>query len=372
MFWIKSKYLDWIKQGCPVDDTIVQLCLSSENITTIPTAIMNLHNINKLYLSDNQLTTIPAEIGNLHNLETLFLYNNRITTLPVEIGNLHNLRDLFLSNNKLTTLTAGICNLHNLEKLYLSNNQLTILPENIGNLHNIQTLYIDGNQFTNIPAAIGNLHNLRVLILYNNRLEYIPPNIRRFLDNQRHTQGVYNDAQSVHNSTVQQTIKSSILCIISITPTIVPADVLSYIISDKTLSAFTKQSLVEYSRNTDLISDLNVTFLEVLIAVWNRIAINAYSTDIKNVLNDEMSDAECKCFTGRVSRLVNCLSGFDALVEVKISDNEQIGNVIAAIGDRLKANHQYTPELHKEIARVELKEMRYKKEVIDAWINYIE
>ena len=71
--------------------------------------------------------------------------------------------------------------------------------------------------------------------------------------------------------------------LISIPPTFTTDVVLESIISDETLTSFTKQSLLEYSKNNDLISDVNVTFLEVLTAVWNRIVINDHSTHKEGV-----------------------------------------------------------------------------------------
>ncbi len=105
-----------------------------------------------------------------------------------------------------------------------------------------------------------------------------------------------------------------------------------------------------------MVVKLNLSFLDILVAVWNRISINEHSSEIKKVLNQEMEDSECKCFTGRVSRLVNCLSTFDELVEVTISDAEQIGNVITTILNRLNREERYTVELHREITKVELLE----------------
>jgi len=46
------------------------------------------------------------------------------------------------------------------------------------------------------------------------------------------------------------------------------------------------------------------------------------SNEIKEVLNEEIKDSLCKCFTGRLSRMINCLSGFDPRVQVKISESE--------------------------------------------------
>jgi len=92
----------------------------------------------------------------------------------------------------------------------------------------------------------------------------------------------------------------------------------------------------------------------------------------KNVLNTEMVDAECKCFTGRISRLVNCLNGFDDLVNIKISENEQIGTIIALIKIQLEAKNEYTVEKHKEEARKRLRELKIGEEEIEAWLSYVE
>ena len=351
---------------------IQQLDLSYNKLTTITSVICNLYSLESLNLSGNELTSIPDEIGNLHNLRTLNLSHNKLTSIPSEIGNLHTLKILEIGDNNITSIPSNIGNLFKIQTLHLWNNKLTSIPPEIGNLRTLQYFFLNNNRLTTIPAEIGNIRDLQELYINDNPIEYIPPNIRRFLDRQKRAQGVYNDAQSVHNSTIQQSIKASIMRIISITPSLNSDCVLSSILSDSTLTDFTKQSLVEYAQNTYLISEVNVTFLEVLTSVWNRVIINEHSTDIKQVLNCEMEDAECKCFTGRVSRLVNCLSGFDVLVEVKISDNEQIGNVIAVIGERLKFEGKYAVELHKEISLVELKELGYTEEVVSIWLKYIE
>ena len=51
--------------------------------------------------------------------------------------------------------------------------------------------------------------------------------------------------------------------------------------------------------------------------------------EIQKKLNEEMQESEYKCFTGRISRLVNCLSGYSDKVEIKISEYEEISNIIA-------------------------------------------
>ena len=83
-----------------------------------------------------------------------------------------------------------------------------------------------------------------------------------------------------------------------------------------------------------------------------------------------MNDALCKCFTGRISRLVNCLNGFYDDVKIKIGTNEQIGNIIIMVKERL--GKDYNVDRHRELVRNELKEREYSDDVIDEWISFID
>ena len=57
-----------------------------------------------------------------------------------------------------------------------------------------------------------------------------------------------------------------------------------------------------------------------------------------------MTDALCMCFTGRISRLLNCLNKIDPLVHIHIvSLNDMFRNV----GERLIKDDKYTTETHQ-------------------------
>ena len=95
--------------------------------------------------------------------------------------------------------------------------------------------------------------------------------------------------------------------------------------------------------------------------------------EIKRVLNQEMMDAECKCFTGRMNRVVNCLNGFSSLVDIRISDSEQIGNIIVLLREKaIDALGNYSAERHKQLVENELKERGYDSETVRMWLDYIE
>jgi hypothetical protein len=117
---------------------------------------------------------------------------------------------------------------------------------------------------------------------------------------------------------------------------------------------------------------LDITFSELLLYVINRIDINEHKDEIKNILNIEMNESVCKCFTGRISRLVNCLAGFDPLVSIQIADNEQIANVISTVKHNLTNENTYSVESHKDLVGKQLEELGYSSTIIEEWIQNIE
>jgi hypothetical protein len=85
-----------------------------------------------------------------------------------------------------------------------------------------------------------------------------------------------------------------------------------------------------------------------------------------------MIDSVCKCFTGRMSRLINCLNGFDPLVNIQIEDNEQIAQIIEVVRVGLERENKYDLELHKKLVKEQLIERNYDEAVIEGWVTNIE
>jgi len=121
--------------------------------------------------------------------------------------------------------------------------------------------------------------------------------------------------------------------------------------------------ILTYCEDQSVHSVLNVTFEEVLNSVWSKISIHNDRQEIIKVLNIEMLDSECKCFTGRLTRLVNCLSGFDDNVIMQISNNEQMSNISRLLYDKYSNEKDYQRELRKEF-----EERGYSEEDIQKWI----
>ena len=217
------------------------------------------------------------------------------------------------------------------------------------------------------------MRDLTTFFYNNNPLENIHPLITRWLNHQRTKEmQVYNDAQSVHNHNIQECIKKSIYNLLNDKEILSSERVIKDIVDDEVLTDGVKEALIEYSKDQTLHSVIQITFGDLLIPVWSRIQKHEHRDEIKHIMNTEISDGLCKCFTGRISRLVNCLNGFCDDIEVHIGSNEQIGNIVVIAREQLEKTGNYTTEQHRELVRERLVELNYPEETIKEWLEFID
>jgi Leucine-rich repeat (LRR) protein len=361
---------------------IKTLNLSNNRISVIPDAIAALTSLQELDFSYNQISVIPDTLGALAaltSLQILHLYNNRISVIPDTIAALTNLQKLYLYNNQISVIPDAIAALTSLQILDFYNNRISVIPDALGQLTNLQTLNLSNNRISVIPDAIAALANLQILHLYNNQfsvipvslsrlrnlvyflfsgnpIEYIPPQIRRLLERQKIGQNIYQDPQSVHNSKIQESFRKTVEKLSQRKPKLTENQTLEEILTSK-LNLESKNGLLEWCFEKEIYS-LNLTFLEILVFVWDRIRCHPSKEEILKVLDSELQDAICKCPTGRITRLVNCLNGFDPEVILEISENEQISYLY----DIAKKS-----EDPKGTFIEMMQERRYNQNVIDLW-----
>jgi hypothetical protein len=178
---------------------------------------------------------------------------------------------------------------------------------------------------------------------------------------------IYTDTQNVHSSSIQQSIRDSINNLMN-------AFIVDYSLTYldwPVLNQKTKEIITEYMDCNDIHTMLNITFKELFIAVV--IEMESLSPDlqieIQKRLNEEMQDSECKCFTGRISRLVNCLSGYSDKVKIQITENEEINNIISVIINKRELK---TIEMLKKEVNLALTERGYEHKKIAEWLEYVE
>jgi hypothetical protein len=255
-------------------------------------------------------------------------------------------------------------------------NKLVTLPENM-NFPNMHTFNCSNNILVSLPVCILNFRNMVHFVYHNNEIE-LSPQIARFINMIRNKPikqlSVYNDTQNVHNASIQLSTRDSInrlTCRTDIDK--YNKDILhSIILENNTLTEKSKQLLYEYIEDDTIHSLLLLTFSEVLWYTLQTIITDfdmSTQKQIYHIMNQELMDTECKCFTGRICRIINCLYGFSELVVICINESEQIGNIIVMVRNKL---YSYTVEKHKEDVRKELLERGYNDSVIDLWLQYIE
>jgi Leucine-rich repeat (LRR) protein len=352
--------------------TQLQVLWCYNNKLTSLEGIENLTQLQELYCNNNNLTSLKG-IENLTQLQILTFCYNQLTSLN-GIKNLEQLQELYCYNNKLTSLRE-IENLKQLQILQCSNNNLTSL-EPIKHLIQLEYLDCTYNQLTSLPLSLINCRNLIYIeYLEGNNIEDLSLPLLRFINRIRQGSlnniNVYNDNQNIHNSSIQLTVRDSINRLSQKFREPFNLELLTkHILEDSVINC--KERLIEYMANKEEHSILLLNFSEILWLVWQE--INKFEPDkqieAKKRLNEEIKEADCMCYTGRCNRLVNCLVGFSDLVEIKIQDSSQIGNIIVIVKERL--GEEYSVDKHKEEVKKELLERGYDLETINEWIEYIQ
>jgi Leucine-rich repeat (LRR) protein len=347
---------------------LVKLFCRFNHIEEIPSEIQFLTQLIDLNLGGNKIKEIPKEIQYLTQLTILCLNYNEIKEIPSEIQFLTQLTNLILERNKIKEIPKEIQFLTQLTDLSLANNEIKEIPKEIHFLTQLTYLHLNNNQINELPLEIINLRNLTSFYYSNNPIEnFLNPIINRFINQNQNKQlyNIHNDTQNVHSSSIQQSIKDSIFNLLKQLKEPYKYNYLD----DSILTQQTKEQLIEYSNCTDIHTQLECTFEELLNAIFYE--INSFELEkqisAKKRINEEMLDGLCMCFTGRISRLVNSLSGLSEKVSIKISENEEISNII------ILANKKYKKiEEIKDYVKKEMQERLYNESLIEEWLSYID
>ena len=346
-----------------------------------------------LYISDNTLHSLDG-LQNCTALKVLYIYHNKLISLK-GLENCISLKELSTSYNNITSLD-GLQNCTSLQTLYISDNNISSIHE-LENCTDLEYISIDNNtDITILPNFLIEFINLREFKYDGLALELDARQMRwlnRLQNIQHNTYNiqVYGNSQNVHDSSIQESVRSSMSKLLnqSNIATFNPDTLTDNIVLDTVLTSKSKDQLLYYISTTssqEELVELSLTYGELLWTVWQTIhRLGGFDEttqqQIKQILNQELEDSDCKCFTGRMTRLVNCLNGFSPLVEIKILDGVQIGNIVAIIKQRLETNQYevkdvykggYTVEKHKEEFRKEMLDRGENMKLIDEWIEYIE
>jgi hypothetical protein len=255
-----------------------------------------------------------------------------------------------------------------LTDLDLSDNQLAALPKSLGLLTSLTYLDLSGNYLTKLPYTLRKIGYLRVFNIGDNPLDLDPIMLRwvkRVKIVKKKT--FYEDGQNIHHSEITQSTKKSIDCLLNLK--IYDKDVLTKILADPDLSPRDKEFLYKNSQDECVHSGLGVTFLDALSLVYPLLCSSPEPREAKKILTEEIREAEDKCLTGKIVRLVNSLNGLHPAVQIRFSDQTEIENIF----NFLMKKHVYlSPEELKIFITNELIERGYSKAQIVVWTDSLD
>ena len=343
--------------GCP---TLRELHCNWNGLTTLE-GIESCSQLRVLHCSWNNLTTL-IPLRACTQLEKLHIVKNNLETLVGIEGCLY-LRGIHCSWNKLVSL-QGIEGCRALKDLDCEYNVIKSL-RGIEACTALGYLCCGNNQLRSLDLIVY-LRHLCHITHRNNPLDIQSPQVERLLAHPLSSRqnSIYNDNQNVHDPRVQRSVRESLQNLLTDSRPIFSID---YFINSE-LDEKTKQLLTEYCLNESVHSDHLLTYAELLAYVWARIIRSEHAAEMLRILEEQIADAECKCFTGRFNRTISVLVGFYPDIMIQISDSSRISAIMIAIQNRLDP---YDSQVHLETARVELMEAGYTADEIEPWLGAI-
>ena len=158
-----------------IDDTLTTLSMATCEISSATwDHVIHYSNLAELSLELNQITTVPNVTRSANSLAKLQLLGNQIKVLEAaKLDGCHKLQHLILSYNP-TTHVDGLLKLNKLEKLELNDNMLNHFP-NLSGLPELHTLVMSKSTFLNIPNdCFANNSKLNSLFLSKNNMNKMP------------------------------------------------------------------------------------------------------------------------------------------------------------------------------------------------------
>ena len=227
----------------------------------------------------------------------------------------------------------------------------------------MRELDLSNNQLKTLPLSILNCIRLRTLYHVNNEDIVIDIRIQRFINRMQNynNHNFFGDSQSVHSSSIQESLKKSINNLMKDPFTCEKKIIVNTLLPFKLKCIL---SLLSYLDDEDYHSTLLLTFYDIFVKVFGRIVNSEHKEELIRRLDEEMMESKDKCFTGRITRLLNVLNGFYEDIQITISNNERISAIILSTLDGEEMNDEL-----REICREKLKDIGIEDEEIEVWLS---
>jgi hypothetical protein len=226
----------------------------------------------------------------------------------------------------------------------------------------LASLSVAHNHLARPPA------NFRGTLSFHNnggmdRREFVDQVIQRFQGNEALTdKTIYNDAQNVHDSTVQESVRKSVLILLAMKPEESKVEDYVALLEARTNVAF----LGEWATCPTTIGTSGARLSDLLERAYVIASLHEFSSEIFNRLSEELRDGEHICFTGKVSRIVNAFYVFVPGIEIRISPRAELHCRIQVL---LARRCTAFAEARQELLRVLAGFQGMSEEESEAWVD---
>eukprot|EP00795_Rhopilema_esculentum_P004854 gene4854-21183_t len=159
-----SKKATSIPESCFVADVPISVVDFSKNLLSdVPIRLSTYADtLVDLSLSSNKITTIPSELAALQKLTFLDLGNNMISEIPEECKSWQCLSQITISSNRFKEVPKLLYEIGTLETILASSNQIIEIDvDGLKKLQRISTLDLSNNNISHVPPELGNVTTLK-------------------------------------------------------------------------------------------------------------------------------------------------------------------------------------------------------------------
>lgn len=314
-------------------------------------------NLREFNIAHNFINDLPFAPP---SLETLIVSDNAISYLPLLPDNLKTLK---ASKCKLTNLPPFP---RSLEYISVRNNNIQVIEDDLMNCRDLRDLKYEGNPNIRLSERLLEHIDNHFAAMREEVVDIDARNNYELPD----TRTIYNDGQNVHNSKITKQI---IEFIDYMKKTPIQIKEKGGIMAE-VRTKLKNYNILQYICNTNSVhSILKLSFSDLFYIYYNHIYDKKYKDEALKILDEDLMEMRYICFTGRVSRLVNTLSGLDDGINVGISETEQIQAKFLQVKKLLEPLKTQAPPLYQLSFIIKfkeyMKEIEVEDEVIEVWLE---
>jgi len=348
------------------------------------------------------LTDFPKLNGN--KLTNIFIKTSKISKIP-DLSNLIDLEELTIEDSYIDQINYPFPK--NIKNINLTYNQLkddifdnlSFYPNDLVEFdigYNFITKFPPSEIIKKVKYENNNIETKKIFIQiiedevnmwnkkYNNQLDdrvniQINNNIINNIDNQNN---MFNTAQTVHMSSINDSASKSIIKILELTKDYPKEenfenDLLYNMYGNifiRYIFHLNKIIWINFMLNdVSIHSNTKITYKKLLERIWQLIKNHEMKNDLIERLKNEIEDSFGYCFTGRINRLINSLTGFIDDIGITISVKEEVQNEINLVIKKFVEKTVNKEEALKEFEKIfegRYLEENYKKSWIEALEDY--